>query len=136
MNIILGGMIYVAALFAAKANLEGQIPFIEPKNHQVVPNFGWIPRQSRPERKKVAQAVTLEAVTMQGCPPCKRLKAETIPNLVMMGYDVIVANRITDTRNTTRFPTLYYLDANGNVVYKHVGFQTTEEVLKRLKKRK
>jgi len=32
------------------------------------------------------------------------------------------------------FPTLYYLDAKGNVVLKQVGFQTAEEVIKHLGK--
>ena len=80
------------------------------------------------------QAVVLEAVTMAGCPPCKRLKKETIPTLVAMGYNVVLANRMSDTRGTTRFPTLYYLDAKGNVVLKQIGFRTAAEVIKHLKK--
>jgi len=79
-------------------------------------------------------AVTLEVVSSKNCYWCKKLKKETIPTLVSMGYNVVLANRINDKRGTTRFPTLYYLDAKGNVVLKQIGFQTAAEVIKHLKK--
>lgn len=123
------GMIYVTALLAIATYLEVSA-YASAKNRQVRTNTGVLLEQAR------TQAVVLEAVTMAGCPPCKRLKKETIPTLVAMGYDVVVANRMSDTRGTTLFPTLYYLDAKGNVVFKQIGFRTAEEVIKHLKKTK
>lgn len=133
---MIGVILNVAIVLTTQTNLEAQKPFLPRKAPAVQSDFGWLPQQARPQRKAMADttAVTLEAVTMQGCPPCKRLKKETIPNLVMMGYDVVLVTRLTDTRGTTQFPTLYYLDAKGNVVLKQIGFQTAEEVIKHLGK--
>ena len=121
-------VIYVTALLAIAIYLARQVTHSATAVHENVLAPSALPEQAR------TKAVTLEAVTMQGCPPCKRLKKETIPTLVMMGYQVTITNRTTDTRGTTWFPTLYYLDAKGNVVLKHVGFQTAAEVIKNLRK--
>lgn len=127
-------VICVAVIFASQAGVDRLVSLLPRKVDTEQSDFGWLPQQARPEGQEVAKAVTLEAVTMQGCPPCKRLKKETIPTLVTMGYNVVLANRMTDTRGTTKFPTLYYLDAKGNVVLKQIGFQTAEEVIKHLRK--
>ena len=73
------------------------------------------------------KAATLEIVWMEGCPPCRRIKIVAI-RLVAEGYDVILTNMYDDTRGSSRYPSLYYLDDNGGQLRKEVGFKTADHI--------
>ena len=125
------GIIYASTLLAITTCLA-VATHASTEDCQVRTNPGVLLEQDGTQGQAVA--VTLEVVSSKNCYWCKKLKKETIPTLVSMGYNVVLANRINDKRGTTRFPTLYYLDAKGNVVLKQIGFQTAAEVIKHLKK--
>jgi len=83
--------------------------------------------------EKEEMASSLEIVWMDGCAPCRRLKVVATV-LIFDGYDIELVNRYDGTRGSTRFPSLYYLDENRNVIRKETGFKTAEHIMEYLSK--
>jgi hypothetical protein len=79
------------------------------------------------------EAVSLEVVSMKGCGPCARLKP-VLNMLIQDGYDIVIKDISKDTRGTTACPSLYFLDDDGNVVLKAMGFKDADWIKKYLNK--
>lgn len=123
----------VFAAYSISGTLQG--PNSPGKDHQNRTNCSEVTQQDWSQKVGLIQkASSLEVATMTGCPPCNHMKAETIPALRRAGYKVTITTRYTDTRHTSQFPTLYYLDSDGEVILIQVGFRTYEEVVRNLKK--
>lgn len=84
-----------------------------------------------------ATATRLVAVTSPTCPPCKRLKRETLPVLADEGYSVESVNFRDWTGPDVEYvPTLFYFDAENRLIpaLTETGFRTAEQIKKKLEK--
>jgi thioredoxin-related protein len=82
-----------------------------------------------------AVATRLVAVTSPTCPPCKRLKRETLPVLAKEGYSVgWISYRDPNAPEVTKVPTLFYYDSSGRLIETEIGFRTAEQVKEKLEK--
>lgn len=90
-------------------------------------------RSEGEEEEAKEKSTTLEIVWMEGCSPCRRIKIVALV-LIAEGYDVILTPKDQDDRGSSKFPSLYYLDDEGNVNRKEVGFKTTDHIKKYLTK--
>jgi thioredoxin-related protein len=81
------------------------------------------------------KATQMATVTSPGCEPCRRMKSITIPSLQLQGYNVTsIDYREWEGPKVSLTPTLFYMDAEGNIIYKEVGFRTPRQVKKYLEK--
>ncbi len=96
-------------------------------------------RQNKPFawfwQREAAKATSMVAVGFEGCPPCAKLKKETLTPLRKEGYRV----RYTFTKNwdgpkVRRAPTLFYLDDDFEIIRVETGFQTAKHVKQYLTK--
>ena len=93
------------------------------------------PHQATLRSQNQEKATQMVAVTSEGCDPCRRLKAITIPALQLQGYNVTsIDYHEWEGPKVTSVPTLFYMDAEGNIIYKEVGFRTPRQVKKYLEK--
>ena len=105
------------------------------KDHQSITVDHSYVEQDRPGRQSQAQtkAATLEIVWTEHCGPCRRLKVVAI-RLVAEGYDIVLVNADQDTRGSSVYPSLYYLDSNGGFLRKETGFKTAAHIKEHLDK--
>jgi len=113
------------------AYLAEQRPHLETKDSASCSAYSLLAEQNQ----AVEKAVRLVAVTSPTCPPCKRLKKETLPPLAEEGYDVRSVNfRLWNGPAVDRVPTLFYFDSDNNIIQTEIGFKTVEQVKEKLRK--
>jgi hypothetical protein len=129
---IIGGLCIVAFIAAIASNLAVQTLDAKSKSSPK--------REVRPTTVSVVcttadqdKAVSLEVISMKGCGPCARLKP-ILKDLILDGYDITIVDISKDTRGTTAAPSLYFLDEDGEVVMKAVGFKEASWIKKYLSK--
>lgn len=127
MRRLFGGLCYVAFACTIASYMVGFGTDVQAEVHQISTVDSTSSQQNWTEERKAAKAASLEVVTMQGCDPCRRIKI-VVAELTAEGYDIVLVPREKDTRGTTKFPTLYYLDFRGGLIRSEIGFKTAEHI--------
>jgi hypothetical protein len=138
MKQLIGGLCCASFILAGAATLFGSNSELQGQDHKNVPVVSTDAEQSGTEetvgeRAQAQKATSLEVMTTDNCKYCRRQKVVTV-RLLSEGYDVVTIHSDNDTRGTTAYPTLYYLDDDGRVIRKEVGFKTRSHVVKYLGK--
>ena len=125
MKRLIGGLCFASFILASAACLFGPVPKHPGKDNQNVPSIGPYveeggSKEEAGNRAKAQKATSLEVITTDNCKYCRRQKVVTI-RLLAEGYDVVTIHSDDDTRGTTSFPTLYYLNDDGTVIRKEGG---------------
>jgi len=134
MKKLYGGLCIAITLLTIAAHLVGFQPDVSAEVREVNTNDNAVVEQDwATDEEEKEMASSLEIVWMDGCAPCRRLKVVATV-LIFDGYDIELVNRYDGTRGSTRFPSLYYLDENRNVIRKETGFKTAEHIMEYLSK--
>ena len=122
----------VAHLAAEGPGVETKVPAYGPVDHQVAELH-----QACVVKETKTVATRLVAVTSPTCPPCQRLKRETLPVLAKEGYTVNSVNfRDWNGPVVERVPTLFYFDRENKLIptLTEVGFRTPDQIKQKLEK--
>lgn len=127
MKRVMGILCCASFILASAACLIGSEFVNQAKDHQSITVDHSYVEQVGPTVQAQTKAATLEIVVTEHCGPCRRLKVVVI-RLIAEGYDIVLVDADQDTRGSSVYPSLYYLDSNGGFLRKETGFKTAAHI--------